>query len=316
MTNLMDDLLCPLPHTGHRLHTQESGDDGLSSNMEHKFSENYSQNDFPIADKGSFVRPIPEEQDKMTRPIVYVTQNSKINSSVPHSQSESLLKPPNLAGAKKKPFPPQATPVAQSDKGLEEATDNTLLRTTTITEEQPHAEMAEDGGIVNISTAESKGSSLVVERIRRSNGPRKRVYFLCLAAIAITVPVSEGISVRSFACKDKDTCPKLMTIYGPNDTRLYHRDLDETFPECSGVSPPTPQSCVACTSQADIVIICPKDIGKLEGETNDGRHITNITSHDEQQQLNGRASFHLGISNGLFLMVVLGAPAIKWIVLL
>ncbi|XP_035528365.1 uncharacterized protein LOC118335953 [Morone saxatilis] len=63
MTHPTDYVLHPRSESGQSLHTQESGDAGLSSNMAHQFSDGYSvQRALPVVDKGSFVIPIPNAE--------------------------------------------------------------------------------------------------------------------------------------------------------------------------------------------------------------------------------------------------------------
>lgn len=76
---------------------------------------------------------------------------------------------------------------------------------------------------------------------------------------------------------DKDKCPKLMKIFDADDNLLYQRHLNQEFPRCSGISPPTLMSCAVCRGEGDIIIICTKGIGILEVE-DDKVPIVNISS--------------------------------------
>lgn len=69
-------------------------------------------------------------------------------------------------------------------------------------------------------------------------------------------------AAKCFTCKDKDRCPNLTKIFETDeDGHLYQRGPNETFPECSGVSPPLTKSCTVCGDQSGIVILCSKDVG-------------------------------------------------------
>lgn len=150
---------------------------GLSSNMEHKFCVNYTENTLPVEDKGSLrVRPIPKEENIMTRPMVSVhpCSNAQIFLMKSESQPEFAEHHNTLAVAQKMAFPPQAAlPV------LEEETINTLPGTTTITD-KPDVEISEDNRIVNTNmdtrgnSAEPKGPPPVHEKRRNSSHLRKR----------------------------------------------------------------------------------------------------------------------------------------------
>lgn len=154
--------------------------------MEHKFSDNYTENALPVEAKGSFVRPIPKEENIMPRPVAsaYSRSNAEILSMMPESYSvpaeEGLINTTTLAVAENMKFPTRATLIAQPEEGLEEETVNTLPGTTTITEKQPDVELAEDSCFMNNDMdtrgkpAEPKGPPLVREKRRNSSLLRKR----------------------------------------------------------------------------------------------------------------------------------------------
>lgn len=150
--------------------------------MEHKFCDNYTENALPIEDKGSFVRPIPKEENIMTRPMVsaHPCSNAQILSMRSESQSDFAAHPNTQAEAQKMAFPPQATWLTVPEKGLKEETLNTLPGTTTITEKQPDIEISEDNRIMNTNmdtrgnSAEPKCPPLVREKRRNSSHLRIR----------------------------------------------------------------------------------------------------------------------------------------------
>lgn len=92
-------------------------------------------------------------------------------------------------------------------------------------------------------------------------------------------------TVKWFACKDRDKCPKLMEIYenGHDDVHLYSKGKDG-FPECSAnctpVSAPQPKTCTVCLVQDHIYIGCAADVGEIDVEA-DGSIIENISAVGE-----------------------------------
>ncbi|CAB1452772.1 unnamed protein product [Pleuronectes platessa] len=112
--------------------------------------------------------------------------------------------------------------------------------------------------------------------------PRPSMYHWALIIIvlvsevfAVTPPGQEKI--QCFTCMDKELCSKLWVIYGKNDTKLYEGD-DQAFPECSGISSPTPVNCSVCHVQTNISIICSGVVGELEVESSGGAQISDISS--------------------------------------
>lgn len=76
---------------------------------------------------------------------------------------------------------------------------------------------------------------------------------------------------------DKDRCPKLSNIYDSGNTFLYGATFNQTFPGCSGVTPPGEKKCVVCDDQNNLKIICSEDVGRLEVEHSDGGTIEDIS---------------------------------------
>ncbi|XP_040899323.1 uncharacterized protein LOC121185350 [Toxotes jaculatrix] len=253
MTHPTDDCFYPQPKSSQGLHTQESGDAGLSSNMEHKFSDNY--NTLPEEGKGSSVMVIPkEEQDIVEHPCMTgeaVTHlsvlgrpagsNADILSDVgrtrpklhPVAVKEELLNLSTVAVVEKNNFPPRATPKGLLENGPAAETLNTSPGNTTIIEEELNIEVAgQDSCITGMALApggnpvERKGPPLVPEHVKNGNHPKRRAarsnWKLYLLTFALIVPASEGYAgakpagdqkYQCFTCMDEEKCPKLMTIY-------------------------------------------------------------------------------------------------------
>ncbi|XP_018555356.1 uncharacterized protein LOC108899419 isoform X2 [Lates calcarifer] len=316
MTHPMDDFFYPRPKRSQGLHTQESGDAGLSSNMEHTFSDDYNENASPVADKGSFVIPIPKEEldntecfgmaeEEMQHPSVFrppPSSNTMILSLMGHTKPEShsvvaeepLLDPSTLV-LEKKNIPPQATLI---EKGPEEKTVHTLPGTTTISEGEVDTE---------VEGEEKRNMDTGVNPVKPRGHHRKRSpgrnWKWFLAFILIT-HVSMGFAAQCFTCMDREKCPHLLTIYDPSDTLLFSRDPNQALPNCSAVFSPPSMSCTVCCDQTNVTIYCSVDVGEeLEVEASDGSQIENISPVCEQQP-RGRAHVGLISSPGLFLIVI------------
>lgn len=154
---------------------------GLSSNMEHKFCENYSENILPVEDKGCcLVRPFANEENTMTRPMVSAKQCKKAQIFFMRSESDFAEHSKTLTEARKMAFPPQATWLAVPEEGLKEDTLSTLPGTTAISEKLPDMEISADIPIMNKNmdtqgnSAEPKGPLLVREKRRNSSQKKKR----------------------------------------------------------------------------------------------------------------------------------------------
>ena len=82
-------------------------------------------------------------------------------------------------------------------------------------------------------------------------------------------------AVKCFSCMNNDRCLKLVNIYETTDAHLYHRRLKQPFPGCSVIPAPSSKSCAVCYVKSNITIICSGDVGSLEVEYSDGKHILN-----------------------------------------
>ncbi|XP_023265390.1 uncharacterized protein LOC111657446 [Seriola lalandi dorsalis] len=326
MTHPTDDFFCPQQKSSQGLHTQESGDAGFSSNMEHRFSDNYNENALPVADKGSFVIPIPKEELGVCEwPMggEIVPQPPELeptpctNGNLLYMKAPRNPESPSVAGlVQEDNFPPQTRPIAVSENGLQEEAIDTLSRTATVTEGEPGLEncIMDAGG----NPVKPKGPSSVPVGVRNGNHPRKRAtgnnWKFCFFLALTCIPVSEGFpgaqpagdqKYQRFICTDKDKCPELINIYGHDDALLYSRDPKAAFPGCSDDSLPALRNCSVCRDQDQIIIICPEDVGKLEVESSGGLMIENIfpVREEQQQQPNNHANTGLSPSCGLVLIV-------------
>lgn len=97
-------------------------DDGLSSNMEHKFSDQYSESALPVADKGSFVKPIPKGDADIFPARKVWSHPSVVGPAAgakahPVSAVEGFDKPATKAVVQKNTFPPRAVSEGSQQEG-------------------------------------------------------------------------------------------------------------------------------------------------------------------------------------------------------
>ncbi|KAI9526261.1 hypothetical protein NQZ68_041546 [Dissostichus eleginoides] len=290
MTKPTNDFLQPQPQSGQGLHTQESGDDGLSSNMKHTFIDhNNGSTPLPVADKGSCVKPIPKEERSTVVPWSHTSVSEYATGPKTHTvfAEEELKKRPTLIVAKKINFPPQAA----TDIIPEEEAVKIVSGKTAITE--GHAEVEGDESCTKMDSGEvpktPKGPTLV-GREGRSKGRTaskhwkvfqcSSVFPLLLLVIAfMPVGVSEGSSAdqdckcrdihptagKCYTCKDEDGCSKLKKIYDSRDYLhpIYQRD-NTKFPRCSEISPPGDNCTVCLDLSSTINILCSEHIGEID----------------------------------------------------
>ncbi|XP_074508527.1 uncharacterized protein LOC141778232 [Sebastes fasciatus] len=296
MTHPTDNVFHPGQKSVRGLHTQESGEDGLSSNMEHKISDvNYAESALSVPVKVvSCVRPIPKEE----LDIFDATPGKVLPHPLgcrPVSAEERVNKPSTLVVVQKQNFPPQA----MSENNPEEETVMVLPGTAAISEGQPYVEVVAEGSCNKMDTGEiplakPKGQPLGwrnSSRRKRTAGKYQKLYLLCMMAVML-LAVSEGLpgaqpaadlfadqNLNCFTCMDKARCPKLMKIFNKDDFLLYDKDLNDTFPECSAMPPPGSMSCGVCLDRSEITIFCFEDVrGKLDMEASDGKELRNISS--------------------------------------
>ncbi|XP_041798858.1 uncharacterized protein LOC121610690 isoform X2 [Chelmon rostratus] len=325
MTHPTDYFCHSSSESGVSLHVQESGDAGLSSNMDHQFNDKYSECTLPVADKGSFVIPIPKQErdifecPKMSgkiwsQPSVFGRAACPKVESQPETAEERFSTPPIVAAGQKNNFVPQATSLALSENNPEEETDKVLPRTAAITEEQQDVEIAVEDSCIKDTKMDTggnperkKGPPVDYGEVRNRHHHRKRAAgktFYLLCAVAFIVPVSEASAGgKCFTCVDKDRCPKLMTIYSNDDHCLYKGAVNQKFPECCGISPPTPNSCVVCRDRNNITIVCSEEVRRVEVEDSNGEHILNVSPGCAPQRTCS-ARIGLIVSSAVFLIVV------------
>lgn len=144
-------------------------DAGLSSNMDHQFNDKYSECTLPVADKGSFVIPIPKQErdifecPKMSgkiwsQPSVFRRAACPKVESQPETAEERFSTPPIVAAGQKNNFVPQATSLALSENNPEEETDKVLPRTAAITEEQQDVEIAVEDSCIKDTKMDTGGN--------------------------------------------------------------------------------------------------------------------------------------------------------------
>ncbi|KAI4811266.1 hypothetical protein KUCAC02_014180 [Chaenocephalus aceratus] len=159
MTKPTNDFLQPQLQSGQGLHTQESGDDGLSSNMKHKFIDhNNGSVPLPVADKGSCVKPIPKEERSTVVPWSHTSVSEYATGPKTHTvfAEEEFKKPPTQA---------------VTDNIAEEEAVKIVSGKTAITEE--HAEVEGDESCTKMDSGEipeTPKDQTLVGREGRSKG--------------------------------------------------------------------------------------------------------------------------------------------------
>ncbi|MED6233527.1 hypothetical protein ATANTOWER_012879 [Ataeniobius toweri] len=106
-----------------------------------------------------------------------------------------------------------------------------------------------------------------------------KMFLWCLVAVAVT---ADWTAHNCFTCRDKDRCPNIVRIFGPDDSLLFEKDPKDKIQNCSGV-PPVTKNCTVCLAKSDISIYCPNDIKTFEAETN-GQQIISISKGCEEEQ--------------------------------
>ncbi|XP_034009244.1 uncharacterized protein LOC117500494 isoform X3 [Trematomus bernacchii] len=328
MTKPTNDFLQPQPQSGQGLHTQESGDDGLSSNMKHTFIDhNNGSAPLPVADKGSCVKPIPKEERSTVVPWSHTSVSEYATGPKTHTvfAEEEFKKPPTLIVAKKINFPPQAV----TDNIPEEEAVKIVSGKTAITEE--HAEVEGDESCTKMDSGEipetPKGPTLVGREGRskgRTASKHWKVFFpvfqcssvfplLLLVIPFMAVGVSEGSSDRDckcrdiqptagkcYTCKDKDGCSKLKKIYDSrvylNPKEIYQGD-NTKFPRCSEISPPGDNCTVCLDLSSSINIFCSEHIEEIFLVEGNGINIGTVSLKCVKLQPPGPTSHSVSLSN-------------------
>ncbi|XP_010788691.1 uncharacterized protein isoform X2 [Notothenia coriiceps] len=284
MTKPNNDFLQPQLQSGQGLHTQESGEDGLSSNMKHTFIDhNNGSVPLPVADKGSCVKPIPKEERSTVVPWSHTSVSEYATGPKTHTvfAEEGFKKPPTQA---------------VTDNIPEEEAVKIVSGKTAITEE--HAEVEGDESCTKMDSGEipetPKGQTLVGREGRSKGRTASKHWKVLLLVIAfMPVGVSEGSSDQDckcrdihptagkcYTCKDKDGCSKLKTIYDSrvylNPKEIYQGD-NTKFPRCSEISPPGDNCTVCLDLSSSINIFCSEHIGQINLVEGNGMYIGTIS---------------------------------------
>ncbi|XP_023131982.2 uncharacterized protein LOC111572519 isoform X2 [Amphiprion ocellaris] len=310
MANPTDDFAHTEPQSGEQAHSQETGDDGLSSKMKHNFSESYNGSALSVEEKGCCVRPIPkDEADTSEVPgMAEIVPHPSESQSVP--AEVGVVQPGGLAVVKEKNLPPQFPLKDQLDnRKEEEEAVKALPGTRAITE----ADLTEVGGescIMDPKMDTGKNPAKRAPRVpkggRKRNRYKKRAAgnnwklsnLHCVGLLLAHVAVCKGFpvptkppadrNVTCFTCNDYDKCQNPDVIFGPNDTLLYKGRSTDTTEECSKILPPPPKTaatCTVCHAQSIFFIVCPGNVTEIEAEK-DGSAL-NTTKGCTQLQTTG-----------------------------
>ncbi|XP_063736293.1 uncharacterized protein LOC134862348 isoform X1 [Eleginops maclovinus] len=315
MTKPTNSFFQPWPESGQGLHTQESGNAGLSSNMKHVFIDHYIESALPVAEKGSFVKPIPkEERDTVDSPCSHTPVFEYAAGPKTHSvfAEEHFTKPPTCIVAQNIYFPPQV----KSDNNPDDEAVKILTGKATITEEQPEVEGNESCTKMDAwEIPEKPKGPLLVSKI---NHRKKRVAgmswkeLLACGIVFVLFAVSGGSPVpdtgapsstdckcrdiypsaaKCYTCKDNDGCKTLNAIYNSSYPHypIYTRHVNQIFPICSEISPPG-DKCTVCLNQSTIIIFCSMNIEEIDLVESTGFHIGTFPLKCEKQQTPGPTS--------------------------
>ncbi|XP_037310438.2 lipolysis-stimulated lipoprotein receptor isoform X2 [Pungitius pungitius] len=236
------------------LHTQESGEAGLSSYMKHQFNDHCNKSALAEPERGSSVIPILKENlDICDGPArLWDAAGPKPG---PEAAEGGFTQPSAGAVVHTNYFPPVFATTAIAEVHVEE--------------EGSCSKMAPSPKCPPLAAGGGRRKS---KRCRKkAAGKYRELLPFCMMTFRIIL-LSEGLPAganpvadqepKCFTCKDKDRCSNLMKIFDTvEDTPLYQRGLNETFPECSGVSAPLNKRCAVCGDQYGIVILCSKDVG-------------------------------------------------------
>ncbi|XP_028281588.1 uncharacterized protein LOC114448675 isoform X2 [Parambassis ranga] len=236
------------------VHTQESGDAGLSSDLEHKATVDYSP--IPQPNKGSSVRTITKEEHDF--PEMKSPHPSK--AEVVFAE-KSALNPP-----------PVQNNLAHSSRHEEEMQldDHCIIE---------HDKMDTQEGTHPAKRA-AKAAVKVRARGRRSDGKILKGFVVFLAMASVCDRVSAKRRGKCFSCMDEDRCPKAITIYDNYDNVLYARGNITSFPECTDIPTLDSKTCHVCNEKrsAPVSIWCSDDVDEFVVETEDqDDDIENIT---------------------------------------
>ncbi|XP_029958477.1 uncharacterized protein LOC115396645 [Salarias fasciatus] len=251
------------------VHTQESGYEGLSSNMKHKCYDDAEKNPQPV-DKDSFVRPIHKEEGCTAKLAVELP----VLAHVVRHDEEGLLK---------KPVRPTFTQVQKSK--------------TDITAVIADKEMVKGSRLSVAMKVNGSAGRLHMKRGKRKEW--KLFLQFCLFvhllqvnrmfAAGLPLPISDpGLSEQKnntggwkcVICNDMARCPNLTKIFDQDDKKIFKRAETTQLPLCTDSPELHLNICSVCRYQGITHIYCPDNIKKLEAE-DDQSHIlgpiSNIT---------------------------------------
>ncbi|XP_068179797.1 uncharacterized protein [Antennarius striatus] len=311
----------PQAEGGQSLHTQESGDAGLSSNMVHTSGGGDFQAAFLRADAGISVTLLPEQErhtcDCLTGKVW----------SVPSSYSNAAPTSLSLSFEKTTLFPSSTVEVYYHNKP--EGKTESLLTKITTTEERPieedRSEMAPEMGPGETRKEASNATPPVSPGGRRADGMNSKsvmrrnqrhvgALLFWLSWIICTVRVSDAAPAadiqgppdqmfQCYTCMDKQKCPNLTTVYDKDDNHVFQR-VNEKIPPCAGIAGPAPERCVVCSEENNIHIICSDDVGPVEVEQDEGETIKNISHSSCPQQYQQHPRKHYGIIASVIFVIV------------
>ncbi|XP_071376445.1 uncharacterized protein [Centroberyx affinis] len=265
MTHCMDNFAQLRTESGQSLHTQESGYAGLSSNMQHEWSEIYLRCEslMPVADKGSFVKPIPREGKDivectvMPEQHVHTCDDPSVEESSTHSTTQL---PPTDTEKSVESVPISATPteVLISEEGL-----GSVEKMKKVKLQFARGGKRRKEEHLNIMTAapnqtKTKGPPMHPEERNRPQNHRRTYWkYWKFAPVAEAGSPTDAVDRNStcFACDDVG-CPNLLTVHGSHDVLLFKKSSNETIPGCSDIFPPTKQCDVCRRTGGNITIIC------------------------------------------------------------
>ncbi|XP_076004635.1 uncharacterized protein LOC142999101 [Genypterus blacodes] len=308
---IQDEFADPQPESGQCL--PESGDDGLSSNMEHMCSEydNILQNPLPVAAKFTFVKPIfPDEDLNLNHPVTTEGTGAKLSGqgqsaasqkadgdsyslpleavknylmSLPFQETSSCSMQLSPSGSSKKPgedIPYLIVPPSEeASVKQEEEAKKCSVRKRSKRKHFVHMKA--------IKHRKPKGKNHFQRKIRGRDAAAAVFCLLLNAALVASAHEAEGPVVplkdaqtaagQNFTCFaiNDPRCSNHLKIFDKNDNRLYERDNNESISNCSDIFLPA-KSCNVCSSQLNHAIICSGIHDKIEVEDCDGL-INNIT---------------------------------------
>ncbi|KAF7670472.1 hypothetical protein LDENG_00074430 [Lucifuga dentata] len=262
--------------------------------------------------KGSFVKPIPLEEDDLKYPIKeegicahppvgrFAASQSEVTPILCHAKPESG-QAFSSEGSLKLPAGPALllpnTPTVPSGKAPLRSINVPTPKSKKITRKKTHEDIrvgtSASGSFLpkqKPKKVEGVMQSFVRGRKRRRKNSALPAHFwkllvpVTLAAVFLHAPVVQGFVAPS---KDAPTavdqkltcfacmdtrCSNVVRIYGENNTLLYETDFNDTLAQCSDAAPPASKSCDLCFHHKNITIIC-LDATPVDVEDGEGADI-------------------------------------------